>query len=124
MNAYRDLIYTQKQIGEGRAELNFAEKQALHEIPLVKEEQAKAETERERLLRLMGELQQKYTNERDGLIRDIGIINDLLKKIREKRLHYEQMQIEEIIKRVSCEELLIQELEQVRNMKSGTDKGL
>ena len=66
----------------------------------------------------MGELQQKYTNERDGLIRDIGIINDLLKKIREKRLHYEQMQIEEIIKRVSCEELLIQELEQVRNMKS------
>ena len=118
MNAYRDLIYTQKQIGEGRAELNFAEKQALHEIPLVKEEQAKAETERERLLRLMGELQQKYTNERDGLIRDIGIINDLLKKIREKRLHYEQMQIEEIIKRVSCEELLIQELEQVRNMKS------
>ena len=118
MNAYRDLIYTQKQIGEGRAELNFAEKQALHEIPLVKEEQAKAETERERLLRLMGELQQKYTNERDGLIRDIGIISDLLKKIREKRLHYEQMQIEEIIKRVSCEELLIQELEQVRNMKS------
>lgn len=52
------------------------------------------------------------------MIRDIGIINDLLKKIREKRLHYEQMQIEEIIKRVSCEELLIQELEQVRNMKS------
>ena len=70
------------------------------------------------MLRLMGELQQKYTNERDGLIRDIGIISDLLKKIREKRLHYEQMQIEEIIKRVSCEELLIQELEQVRNMKS------
>ncbi len=118
MNAYRDLIYTQKQIGEGRAELNFAEKRALHEIPLVKEEQAKAETERERLLRLMGELQQKYTKERDGLITEIGVINDLLRKIREKRLHYEQMQIEEIIKRVSCEELLAQELEQVRNMKS------
>ena len=32
-----------------------------------------------------------------GLIRDIGIINDLLKKRREKRLHYEQMMIEEII---------------------------
>ena len=118
MNVYRDLIYTQKQIGEGRAELNFAEKRALHEIPLVKEEQTKAETERERLLRLMGELQQKYTKERDGLITEIGVINGLFKKIREKRLHYEQMQIEEIIKRVSCEELLVQELEQVRNMKS------
>ena len=118
MNAYRDLIYTQKQIGEGRAELNFAEKRALHEIPLVKEELAKAERERERLLRLMGELQRKYTQERDGLITDIGIINDLLRNIHKKRLHYEQMQIEEIIKRVSCEELLVQELEQVRNMKS------
>ena len=78
MNAYRDLIYTQKQIGEGRAELTIAEKQALHEMPVVKEEQAKAETERERLLWLMGELQQKYTNERDGLIRDIGIILSLI----------------------------------------------
>ena len=118
MNAYRDLIYTQKQIGEERAELNFAEKRDLQEIPLVKEELAKAEAERERLLRLMGELQQKYTKEHDGLITEIGVINNLLKKIREKRLYYEQMRIEEIIKRVSCEELLMQELEQVRNMKS------
>ena len=41
MNAYRDLIYTQMQIGEGRAELNFAERRTLQEIPLVKEELAK-----------------------------------------------------------------------------------
>lgn len=118
MNAYRDLIYTQMQIGEGRAELNFAERRTLQEIPLVKEELAKTGTERERLLRLMGELQQKYTKEHDSLITDIGIINDLLKKIRDKRLYYEQLQIEEIIKRVSREELLIQQLEQARNMKS------
>lgn len=118
MNAYRDLIYTHKQIGEGRAELNFVEKRALQEIPLVKEELTKAGAERERLLRLMSELQQKYTKERDGLITDIGVINDLLKKIRDKRLQYEQLQIEEIIKRVSREELMIQELEQVRNIKS------
>lgn len=118
MNAYRDLIYTHKQIDEGRAELNFAEKRALHDIPQVKEDIARKETERERLLRLMGELQQKYTKERDGLITDIGVINDLLKQIRDKRLHYERLQIDEIVRRVAREEILNQELEQVRRMKS------
>ncbi len=38
MNAYRDLIYTHKQIDEGRAELNFAEKRTLQDIPQVKED--------------------------------------------------------------------------------------
>lgn len=118
MTVYRDLIYTHKQITEERAELNFAEKRALQEIPIVKEELGKTHIERERLLRLMSEIQKKYTNERDGLITEIGVINDLLKQVRDKRLHYEQLQIEEIIRRVAREELLIQELEQVRNMKS------
>ncbi len=122
MNTYRNLIYTHKQIGEGRAELNFAEKRALQEIPIVKEEQGKAGEERDRQLRLMSELKDKYTKERDTLIKDIGVIDELLKTIRDKRLYYEQMQIEEIIKRVSREELLIRELEQVRSMKSELTK--
>ena len=33
INSYRDLIYSHKQIDEERAELNYAEKQALQEIP-------------------------------------------------------------------------------------------
>ena len=122
MNAYRDLIYTHKQIDEGRAELNFAEKRTLQDIPQVKEDISRKETERERLLRLIGELQQKYTKERDGLITDIGVINDLLKQIRDKRLHYERLQIDEMIRRVSREELLNQELEQVRGMKAELTK--
>lgn len=122
INAYRDLIYTHKQIDVGRAELNFAEKRALHDIPQVKEEITRTETERERLLRLTAELQQKYTKERDGLITDIGVINDLLKQIRDKRMYYDQLRIDEIIRRVSREELLIEEMEQVRGMKSELTK--
>lgn len=122
INAYRDLIYTHKQINEGRTELNFAEKQTLHQIPLVKEEILKTEEERVRLLRLIGELQQKYDKERDGLITDVGIINDFLKQVRDKHSHYENIQIEEIIKRVSREELLLREQEQVRGMKSELTK--
>ena len=122
MNAYRDLIYTHKQIDEGRAELNFAEKRTLQEIPLMKEEIAKMESEHERILRLMGELQQKYAKEHDGLIADRSIINDFLKQVRDKRMHYEEVQIEEIIKRVSREEMWTLELEQVRGMKSELTK--
>lgn len=122
MNAYRNLIYTHKQIVEGRAELNFAEKRALQEIPQVKEEISKTEAEYERLLRLLGELQQKYTKERDGLITDTGEVNGLLKQIRDKRIRYEQLQIEEIVRRVAREALLVQELEQVREMKAELTK--
>lgn len=122
MNAYRNLIYTHKQIDEERAELNYAEKQALLTLPLVKEEIAKGENERERLLRLISELQQKYAKERDGLIEAIGVMNDFLKQVRSKRSHYEEVQIEEIIRRVAREENLIQELEQVKGMKAELTK--
>lgn len=122
MNAYRDLIYTHKQIAEGRAELNFAEKRALQEMPQIKEEITKIDAEQVRLLRLLGELQQKYTKERDGLITDAGKVAGLLEDIRDKRAHYEQLQIEEVVRRVGREGLLIQELEQVREMKSELTK--
>ena len=56
------------------------------------------------------------------MITDIGVINDLLKQIRDKRLHYERLQIDEMIRRVSREELLNQELEQVRGMKAELTK--
>lgn len=122
MNVYRDLIYTRNQIDEGRAELNYAEKQALQAIPLVREEITKAEKERERLLRLISELQQKYTKERDGLIADIGVTKEFLNKVLSKRQHYEEVQIEEIIRRVSHEENLNQEQDQVQGMKNELTK--
>ena len=118
MNAYRNLIYTHKQIAEGRAELNFAEKRALQEMPQLKEESTKTDAEQVRLSRLIGELQQKYAKERDGLMADAGEVSGLLKQIRDKRAYYEQLQIKEIVRRVGREELLIQELGQVQKMKS------
>lgn len=109
INAYRDLIYTRRQIDDGRAELNYAEKQALEAIPLVKEEITKVENERTRLLRLISELQDKYAKERDSLNGEMGAVNEFLKQVRSKRAHYEEVQIEEIIRRVAREENLMQE---------------
>lgn len=117
MNSYRDLIYTRKQIDERRAELNYAEKQAFETIPLVKEEITKEEYERTRLLRLISELQEKYGKERDALNGETGAVNEFLKQVRSKRAHYEEVQIEEIIRRVAREENLMQEQEQIQGMK-------
>ena len=60
INSYRDLIYSHKQIDEERAELNYAEKRALQEIPHIREKINKTETERERAIRLIDELREKY----------------------------------------------------------------
>ncbi len=118
MDAYRSLIYTHKQIDEGCAELNFAKKKTVEEIPHVKEEIGKKKSEQERHQRLMGELNQKYKEERDKLISDISLQNDKLKQIREKRQHYDRIQIEEVIHRVSREDLLVEEQERVRALKA------
>ena len=117
INSYRDLIYSHKQIDEERAELNYAEKRALQEIPHIREKINKTETERERAIRLIDELREKYNKERDTLISGMGGIETQLKQVREKRLYYEQINIEEIIKRVAQEELQNGELARISTMK-------
>lgn len=118
MNSYRDLIYTHRQIEEERAELNYAEKQALQELPQFREKITNTEAERERGLRLISELQQKRKKEEEVLIGDIRVVEEDLKKARRQRQYYEQIGIEELIRRVSQEEFQNQELERMRIMKS------
>lgn len=117
INSYRDLIYSHKQIDEERAELNYAEKRALQEIPHIREKINKTEVECERSIRLIDELREKYNKERDTLVSDKGGIETLLKQVHEKRLHYEQINIEEIIKRVAQEGLQNGELARISTMK-------
>lgn len=118
MNSYRDLIYTHRQIEEERAELNYAEKQALQELPQFREKITNTEAERERGLRLISELQQKRKKEEEVLIGDIRVVEEDLKRARRQRQYYEQIGIEELIRRVSQEEFQNQELERMRIMKS------
>lgn len=118
INAYRDLLYTHRQIKEGRAELNFAEKLSQEEIPRLKEKISQTTTDRQRFVRLIEELKQKYEKERDALIAQMGGIDTLLKQIRDKRQYYEQLRIEEVVKRVAREDTLTLEWERAKEMKS------
>ena len=97
--------------------MNYAEKRALQEIPHIREKINKTEVERERSIRLIDELREKYNKERDTLVSGKGGIETLLKQVHEKRLHYEQINIEEIIKRVAQEGLQNGELARISTMK-------
>lgn len=118
INFYRDLIYTHKLIDEERAELNYAEKRVTLEIPQIKEQMAQMDADKERYVRLIGELQEKYAKEHDVLVGDVRVIEADLKKVQEQRRYYERIGIEEMMRRVSQEKFQAEELERVRNMKS------
>lgn len=123
MKGYRTLLYLRKQIEDGRAELNYSEKAALQKLPVLEEQVASLEREAERYVRLLGEEKEKFDSERDKLIKQSGIIEADLRKIKDKRKYYEQERIGEVLLRVSKEPALRYELEsltKVYNELAGT----
>lgn len=111
MNGYRTLLYSKKQIENGRAELNYSEKMAQRRLPVLEERIGTLNREIERYVRLLSEEKDKFDNERDKLIKQSGIIDSDLRKIRDKRKYYAQERIDEVISRVSKEPALKNELE-------------
>lgn len=114
IKGYRKLLFEKKQIEDGRAELNYSEKTALQALPGLEERIASLSREVERYNRLLGEEKDKYDNERDKLVKQSGIIESDLKKIRDKQRYYEQENIEEVISRISKESSLKYELESLK----------
>ncbi len=111
---YRGLLYSQKQLEEERAELNYAEKVARDMLPVLETQIQETEEKRTRLIRLIGEEKTKYAAERDKLVRREGSIADDLKRIREKRQYYEKEGIEDVMRRVAGEAVLLHELESLK----------
>ena len=118
MNAYRDLIYVRKQIEDGRAELNHAERTAQMRLPKLREDVAESENKRLAIVRLMNELEQKRAKERDEINMNIGRVDADLKRAAKKRQDYELMNIEEVVRRVGQEEILEKELERAQAQKA------
>lgn len=114
ISRYRSLLYARKQVEEGRAELNFAEKAAQQRLPLLEEEIRQEQEKVDRLKRLIGEEKAKHDTERDKLIRRDGSLADKLKQIREKQKFYESERIGEVIGRVAKEDSLKTELERLK----------
>lgn len=119
INTYRDLLYTRQEITHAREELNYAGRIAEEEIPLLQDKIVRKSDEHAITGKSINELDDKNRKERDELTRQLGVIQDFLKRVREKQQHYDRIRINEIITRVSQEDKLLAQKKQLEELKQG-----
>lgn len=122
IDAYRTLLNNRRLIGEGRRELNYAERVAQELLPQYRLDIQESEAECNRVSRLIGEEQEKYGKERDKLSRELGVFDAQLKKTAAKRKHYEEIHIEDILQRVEQETIIEDERRRQEAMKAELEK--
>ena len=122
IDTYRTLLNNRRLIREGRKELNYAERIAQELLPQYRLDIQGSEVERNRLLRLKGEEQVKYGKERDKLTKEIGVLDAQLKKTSAKRKHYEEIHIEDLLRRVEQESTIEEERKRQEAMKAELEK--
>lgn len=122
IDAYRTLLNNRRLIGEGRRELNYAERVAQELLPQYRLDIQKSEAECNRVNRLLGEEQEKYGKERDKLSRELSVLDAQLKKTADKRKHYEEIHIEDILQRVEQETIIEEERKRQEAMKAELEK--
>lgn len=122
IDAYRTLLNNRRLIGEGRRELNYAERVAQELLPQYRLDIQESEAECNRVSRLIGEEQEKYGKERDKLSRELGVLDAQLKKTVAKRKHYEEIHIEDILQRVEQETIIEDERRRQEAMKAELEK--
>ena len=122
IDAYRTLLNNRRLIREGRKELNYAERIAQELLPQYRIDIQASETECSRLARLKGEEQEKYGIERDKLSRELGVLDAQLKKTASKRKHYEEIHMDDILRRVEQEPVVEEERKRQVAMKEELEK--
>lgn len=122
IDAYRTLLNNRRLIGEGRRELNYAERVAQELLPQYRLDIQESEAECNRVSRLIGEEQEKYGKERDKLSRELGVLDAQLKKTAAKRKHYEEIHIEDILQRVEQETIMEDDRKRQEAMKAEQEK--
>lgn len=111
VKAYHELLYMKQQIVELCGELNYAVRISKERLPLIEKKINELLEEQNRQRRLLDELQQKYDSEKSNLNQNQGVINDKLKRTKERKSYYEAQQIENVLKRCDKEYLLRDKLE-------------
>lgn len=107
---YTNYEYVRILISELCGQLNYAVGRDTHRLPKLAEQESTCSMKLSGQRRLLGEENEKFTKERDGLKGNEAVINDFLKKVNEKRQHYTEIGIEKIVERISKEgELKIQQ---------------
>lgn len=112
VNAYRELLFMKQQIAELCGELKYAVRVSKERLPLVVKKIDEIIEEENRQKRLINEIQQKYDSEKTNLNQQQGVVNEDLKRLKERRELYAAQKIEDLLKRYEQEQVLKIKLEE------------
>lgn len=112
VNAYRELLFMKQQIAELCGELKYAVRVSKERLPLVVKKVDEIIEEERRQERLISEIQQKYDSEKTSLNQQQGVVNEDLKRLKERRDYYAAQKIEDLLKRYEQEQVLKVKLEE------------
>ena len=112
VKAYRYLLFMKQQIAELCGELKYAVRVSKERLPLVEKKIDEIIEEENRQKRLINEIQQKYDSEKTNLNQQQGVVNEDLKRLKERRELYAAQKIEDLLKRYEQEQVLKVKLEE------------
>ena len=115
VKAYHELLYMKQQIVDLCGELKYAERISREKRPLIEDKIAELLQELDKQKRLLSEVQQKYDDEKAGLNQKQGVVNDKLKRLKERQDFYVNERIEEVIKRCDKEQSVKTELDSLKD---------
>jgi len=120
---YTDYEYVRKLISELCGQLNYAMERDTNLLPQLAEQETSCGQELSRQKRLLGEENDKFTKERDRLKGSEAVLDEFLKKVKEKRQHYAEIGIDRIAERIGREgELKMQQQSLLHQEKTLTNK--
>lgn len=112
VNAYLYLLFMKQQIEELCGELKYTVRVSKERLPLVVKKIDEIIEEENRQKRLINEIQQKYDSEKTNLNQQQGVVNEDLKRLKERRELYATQKIEDLLKRYEQEHVLKVKLEE------------
>lgn len=106
VNAYHELLRMRKQLVELCGFLKYAVRVTRERVPLIEQSMDVLGKECDKQKRLLSELQAKNEAEKNGILQDMGVMNEKLRQVKEKRTYYENQRINEVIARLDEEPAL------------------
>lgn len=115
---YNSIRYSKKRIHELREELNFSLKKCIHDGPEIENKIREIQANLERTNRLLKEENGKFLKERDEINKEISVLENKIKTCRCRKKEYSDMNISDIVSRVSKEDELTIEKERTEEIRS------
>ena len=115
VKAYHELLYMKQQIEELCGELKHAERITRERLPLIDAKIEELMQELERQKRLLSEVQQKHNAERATLNQEQGVVNEKLKRTKERKEYYANQQIDVVMNRCAQEPVVKTELDALKD---------